>query len=35
MMAALSAVAMHGTCEVRVIHESNYVNCIILGCDDG
>ena len=35
MMAALSAVAMYVTCEVRVIHESNHANCIIPGCDDG
>jgi hypothetical protein len=35
MMAARSSVAMYVTCEVRVIHERNYANCIIPGCDDG
>jgi hypothetical protein len=35
MMAALSAVVMYDTCEVKVIHESSYANCIIPGCDYG
>ena len=34
-MAALSAVVMYDTCEVKVIHESNYADFIIPGCDDG
>jgi hypothetical protein len=35
MMAALSAAVMFLTCEVRVVHESNYANYVIPGCDDG